>query len=41
MARSRSVFPAGTLNDKTWLALKEKLNSKGISVRNDSPFLSI
>ena len=36
-----SVFPAGTLNDKTWLALKEKLNSKGISVRNDSPFLSI
>ncbi len=36
-----SVFPAGTLNDKRWLALKDSLKSKGIEVRNDSPFLSI
>ncbi len=35
------VFPGGTLNDRQWLALKEKLNSKSITVRNDSPFLSI
>ncbi len=35
------VFPAGTLNDNKWRALKEKLESQGITVRIDSPFLSI
>ncbi len=36
-----TVFPAGTLNDRNWRALKEKLESKRIPVRIDSPFLSI
>ena len=36
-----TVFPAGTLNDRNWRALKEKLESKGITVRIDSPFLSV
>jgi hypothetical protein len=35
------VFPAGTLNGRNWRALKEKLESKSIPVRIDSPFLSI
>ncbi len=34
------VFPAGTLRDKHWRILKEKLERKGIRVRNDSPFLN-
>jgi len=36
-----TVFPAGTLNDRNWRSLKEKLESRGIPVRIDSPFLTI
>jgi len=35
------IHPAGTLRDKHWRALKEKLEGKGIPVRNDSPFLTV
>ena len=29
------LYPAGTLRDKTWIALKERLESHGIKVRNE------
>ena len=29
------LYPAGTLQDKTWLQLKDKLELKGITVRNE------
>lgn len=29
------LYPAGTLRDRTWLALKERLESHDISVRNE------
>ncbi len=29
------LYPAGTLRDHTWIALKEKLEQKGIKVRNE------
>jgi hypothetical protein len=29
------LYPAGTLRDKTWLDLKDKLEKKGITVRNE------
>jgi hypothetical protein len=29
------VFPAGSLNDKTWLEMKKELESKNIKVRNE------
>ncbi len=29
------IFPAATLRDHTWLEMKEKLESKGIKVRNE------
>ncbi len=29
------LFPAGTLRDKTWLYLKERLESHGLKVRNE------
>lgn len=29
------LYPAGTLRDKTWLDLKDKLEAKGVSVRNE------
>ncbi len=29
------LYPAGTLRDKTWLALKDKLESFDITVRNE------
>jgi TM2 domain-containing membrane protein YozV len=32
--RSR-LFPAGTLRDKTWMAMKAELENKGIKVRNE------
>lgn len=33
---SNKLYPAGTLNNKTWLALKSKLETYGIIVRNES-----
>jgi len=30
------LYPAGTLKDKTWLYLKERLETNGIKVRNES-----
>ncbi len=30
-----NLYPAGTLRDKTWLYLKERLESNGIKVRNE------
>ena len=30
------LYPAGTLRDKTWLYLKERLEQKGVTVRNQS-----
>ena len=32
------LYPAGTLRDKNWLELKEELEKKGISVRNECIF---
>lgn len=32
---SNNLYPAGTLNNKTWLALKSKLETYGITVRNE------
>ena len=29
------LYPAGTLRDKTWLDLKDKLEAKGVTVRNE------
>jgi len=29
------IYPAGTLRDKTWLLFKDKLEAKGITVRNE------
>jgi hypothetical protein len=29
------LYPAGTLRDKTWLEMKDKLESRGITVRNE------
>lgn len=32
---SNKLYPAGTLNNKAWLTLKSKLETFGITVRND------
>lgn len=32
------LYPAGTLRDKTWLELKDKLEAQGVTVRNKSIF---
>ncbi len=32
------LYPAGTLRDKTWLYLKERLDRNGIKVRNESVY---
>ncbi|HYG36997.1 MAG TPA: hypothetical protein VD908_00195 [Cytophagales bacterium] len=32
------LYPAGTLRDKTWLDLKDKLETKGVAVRNECIF---
>jgi hypothetical protein len=29
------IYPAGTLRDKTWLYLKDRLEAKGVTVRNE------
>lgn len=29
------LYPAGTLRDKTWLNLKDKLEANGVTVRNE------